>query len=186
MELSPSLVRERAEAYAAEEPLHTVEVEQIETLPGAFASGEFGWRDAAWVVRWYFRRFLGDYPDRDRRATEDAFGENDLETIHSVMADVLAATGVRKKLGRLADLSGVDVRVGSAFLAFAEPDEHLVLGERTWAVLHASGALPTPYPEEPAPADYETFLEAGRSVAEGLDVDLWTLYRALWRLYGDL
>lgn len=186
MELTPSLVRERAEAYADEEPLYAVEAEQVETLPGAFASGEFGWRDAAWVVRWYYRRYLGAYPDRRRREAEAAFGENDLETIRAAVADAIEAPDVAATLDRLTDLAGVDVPEASAFLQFLDPDAYLVVGDREWAVLRAAGELEGAYPDPPTAADYERYLDAARGVADRLDCDLWTLYRALWRLHREL
>lgn len=186
MELTRSLVAEAARAYADEEPLYAVEAEQVETLPGAFAAGNFGWRDAAWIVRWYFRRYLGDYPDERRRAVEEAFGENDFETIRSVVDDVLAADETTGKLDRLTDLSGVDVPVASAFLQFLDPDAYLVVGDREWAVLRAAGELSEPYPDSLTIDQYGTYLETARSAAERLDCDLWTLYRALWRLHRDL
>lgn len=186
MELTRSLVEAKAEEYAEEEPLYAVEAEQIETLPTAFDSGEFGWRDAAWVVRWYYRRYLGAFPDDRRRAAEDAFGENDFETIRAAIDDVLVAEDTGAKLDRITDLSGVDVPIGSAFLQFLDPDAYLVVGDREWAVLRAAGELSEPYPDPPAPAEYETYLGAARALADRYECDLWTLYRALWRLHRDL
>jgi hypothetical protein len=92
VELTRSTVEAKAEEYREREPLYPVEAEQVETLPAAFAAGEFGWRDAAWVVRWYYRRYLGAYPDADRRAAEEAFGENDFETVKRVLVDAAGAT----------------------------------------------------------------------------------------------
>jgi hypothetical protein len=34
-------------------------------------------------------------------------------------------------------------------------------------------------------ADYERYLGVVRGVAERCDCDLWTVYRALWRLGGE-
>ncbi|SEW03310.1 hypothetical protein [Natrinema salifodinae] len=182
MELSRSLVAAKAREYRENEPLDTVEREQIETLPAAFASGEYGRRDAAWVVRWYYRRFLGDYPDRERRAAEEAFRENDFEAVRAAIADAVAATDAATGLDRLTDLDAVDVPVASAFLAFIEPDEYVVVGPRVWATLREAGELDRSYPDPPSVPAYEDYLERCRALADRFDCDLPSLYRALWRL----
>jgi hypothetical protein len=79
MELTREQVAEEAAAYAAEEAPATVEEEQLEGLPGAFAAGELGSRYSAWVVRRCFRRYLADYPDERRRAYQAAFCAQDYE-----------------------------------------------------------------------------------------------------------
>jgi hypothetical protein len=186
MELTGTLVGSAAETYTEEEPLYTVEAQHVEDLPGAFASGEFGKRDADWVVRWYFRRYLGDYPDRDRRAMEEAFGDNGYEALQSAVGDAVQGTGLRDRLEPLLALSGVDVRVASAFLFFIDPDLFAVVDDRQWAVLRAAGELDGAYPDPPTVEDYETYLAAYRRVADRLDCDTWTLYRALWRLGDDV
>lgn len=185
MELTDEVVESRAAEYEAEEALYAVEAEQVEGLPAAFASGNFGWRDAAWVVRWYYRRYLGDYPDERRRAAEDAFGGNDFGTVRAVLEDVVASTDDAECVRRLTDLEGVDVPVASAFLQFVDPDSYVVVGEREWAVLREAGELGEPYPDPPSVEQYLAYLDACRSVAERTGADLWTVYRALWRLYGE-
>jgi len=186
MELTREVVEARAAEYEAEEALFAVEDEQVEGLPGAFASGDFGWRDAEWVVRWYHRRFLGDFPEDRRREAEAAFGDNDYEAVRSAISDALEAPHDADKVRRLTDLDGVDVPVASAFCMFADPDAFVVVGEREWAVLREAGALDGPYPDPPSVDEYLTYLDACRAVADRTDCDLWTLYRALWRLYGEL
>lgn len=186
MEITRAVVEARAAEYADEEPLHAVEAEQVEGLPGAFASGSYGWRDAEWVVRWYYRRFLGGYPEERRRAAEAGFGENDYEAVRSAVTDALDASDDAGAVRRLTDLDGVDVPVASAFLMFADPGSYVVVGEREWAVLAAAGELAAPYPDPPSVAEYVAYLDACRSVADRVDCDLWTLYRALWRLHGEL
>jgi hypothetical protein len=185
MELTRSTVTERAAEYREEEPLYPVEREQVETLPPALAAGEFGRRDAEWVVRWYYRRFLGAYPDADRRAAEARFRENEFEAVRRAVECAAAAEGVAAKLDALTALSGVDVAVGSAFLFFLDPESHLVVGRREWGAMADAGELGGPYPDPPTVADYETYLDACRRVAERTDCDPWTLYRALWRLGTD-
>lgn len=181
MELSRSVVAERAEEYRQSEPLVSVEEQHLDILPSMFEDGEFGRRDVEWVVRWYFRRFLGAYPDADRRRREEQFLENDFERVRSVLVD-LASVEVDEALDRLTALDGVDVPVASAFLHFSDPDSYIVVGEREWSVLFEAGELSDPYPDPPSPAAYETYLETCRTLADEFDCDLHTLYRALWRL----
>lgn len=182
MELTRSIVERKAAEYREQEPLYPVEREQLESLPSAFETGEYGWRDAEWVVRWYYRRHLGAIPDAERRAAEDRFGRNDVETVRNVVADVLETPDATTRVERLTALEGVDVGVASAFLFFLAPDRYVVVGEREWQVLRAVTDLSDPYPDPPSIDAYETYLERCRSLAERLECDLWTLYRAIWRL----
>ena len=186
MELTSEVVRAKAAEYDAEHALFAVEAEQVEGLPGAFASGDFGWRDAEWVVRWYYRRYLGDYPEERRRAAEAAFGENDYEAVRSAISGALDAPDDAEAVRRLTDLDGVDVPVAAAFLMFADPGAYVVVGEREWAVLREAGVLDGPYPDPPSVDEYLAYLDTCRAVADRTDCDLWTLYRGLWRLYGEL
>lgn len=186
MELTRSVVETRAEEYREHEPLYPVERTQVETLPAAFASGEFGWRDAEWVVRWYYRRFLGAYPDAERRAAEDRFGENDFETVRNALTGATATDDVIRRLDLLTDLRGVDVPVASAFLLFADPEAYAVVGEREWTVLRRAGELSDPYPDPPSVAEYEAYLGTCRSLADRFDCGQWTLYRAVWRLWTEV
>ncbi|MFB6353851.1 MAG: hypothetical protein ABEJ92_07165 [Halobacteriales archaeon] len=185
MELTRSLVESKAEEYAAEEPLYAVEAEQVRGLPAAFATGDFGWRDAEWVVRWHYRRYLGAIPNDRRRAAEGAFGENEYEAVQDALVAAAGAADPLDALDDLTALSGVDVPVASAFLLFLDPEANLVVGEREWTVLHAAGELEGSQPDPIGPADYGEFLDAGRAVGDRLDVSMWTLYRALWRLWKD-
>lgn len=185
MELTESVVRDRAREYAETEPLYDVEQQHVEILPDTFAGDDYGRRDVQWVVRWYFRRYLGSYPDRERRGIEDAFRDNDfgevLETLGTVATDT---EGPEAALTRLTELAGVDVPVAAAFLQFLDPERYVAIDERTWRVLRAAGELDDPYPDPPTVADYQTFDEACQQVMNRTGVDAWTLYRALWRLWA--
>lgn len=185
MELTSSVVEEMAGEYRAEEPLAAVEQDHVEMLPSMFAEGEFGWRDAVWVVRWYYRRFLGAVPNADRRAGEAAFDDNDFDDVHSTIQDVSGSRDVEFQIDRLTSLDGVDVPVATAFLQFVDPATYLVVGEREWTVLEDAGEISTPYPSPPTTDDYRTYLEAARDVADRCHCDTWTLYQAIWRLYGQ-
>jgi hypothetical protein len=185
MELTGDLVERRAAEYAEEEPLYAVESEQLETLPDAVRAGAYGWRDVEWVVQWYFRRFLGAYADAERRAAEAAFRENDHEAVRDALDTVLAVDSAAQRLDPLTALTGVDVPVASAFLQFLFPGRHIVVGEREWGVLAATDDLDRSYPDPPDVDDYETYDDACREIQNRLDVDVWTLYRALWRLGAE-
>lgn len=184
MDLTRSAVTERAEVYRQSEPLAAVEEQHLDILPSMFEDREFGRRDAEWVVRWYFRRFLGEYPDAERRDREERFRENDFERVRRVLGDV-ATLDVDEALDRLTALDGVDVPVASAFLQFADPESYVVVGPCEWDALVAAGELSDPYPDPPSPAEYVTYLRTCRRLAGTFDCDLYTLYRALWRLGTD-
>ena len=170
-----------AETYAEMEPLYGVEADHIETLPVAFAAGEYGWRDVVWVVRWHYRRFLGAYPDADRRDAEAAFERNDFEDVRAAIGGAVGAETLRNALGSLRSLRGIDIPVASAMLFFIDPEAYLVVGEREWTALETAEELPAPYPDLPTVDAYEQYLGACRTIAERCGCGLWTLYRALWR-----
>lgn len=182
MELSSSVIDANAAEYPAVQPLSTVEEEHIEMLPTTLERGEYGWRDIEWIVQWYFRRFLGGYPDAERRAIEDAFGENSYEAVHDAIDAAVDGTGAAEKLRPLLGLSGVDVAVGSAFLHFLDPDSYLVVGEDEWETLARAGEFTETYPESLTVDDYERYLTTCRAISDRCDCDLQTLYRALWVL----
>jgi hypothetical protein len=182
MELTRSLLTEKSEEYTDEEPLYPVEAEAIEMYPGTFAEGEFGWRDTEWVVQWHYRRFLGEYPESEHRAGETAFGENEFETVREGIEAVVASNDLDSRITRLTELDGVTLPVATAFLQFIDPERYLVIDERTWSVLREVGELDDPYPDTPSVEEYHEFLDTCQRTSEEFDIDLWTLYRALWRL----
>ncbi|WP_049983902.1 hypothetical protein [Halorubrum sp. BV1] len=202
MELSESAVRDRAGEYVESEPLYDVERQHVETVAATFAGDEYGRRDAQWIVRWYFRRYLGDYPDRARRGREEAFRDNDFGDVVDAIGTAADAVGTEREdegdagpsddrdvdaaLSALAALDGVDVAVASGFLQFLAPERFVAMDPRTWRVLVAAGELDGPYPDSPSIADYRQFDAACRSVMERTGVDAWTLYRALWRSFSAL
>lgn len=185
MELTRSTVEASAAAYRREEPLYSVEREALDVFPSMFSAGRFGWRDAEWVVRWYYRRFLGEFPQRERQAAESRFGTNDFETVQQRIVDAVTVSDVRTKVDRLTDLAGVDVPVASAFLMFTDPESYIVVGEREWTVLFRTEELDEPYPDPPSVSEYETYLETARNLTERFECDMWTLYMALWRSWMD-
>jgi hypothetical protein len=185
MELSRALVESKADEYAAEEPLYAVEAEAVETLPHALATGNFGWRDAEWVVQWYYRRYLGAFPNDRRRDREDAYGENGYEAVRDALSAAGEADTATEGIDHLTALSGVDVPVASAFLMFLDPETNIVVGDREWTMLQGAGELDGGPPDPVTTADYGTYLSVCRGLGDRFDCSMWTLYRALWRRWKD-
>ncbi|MFC6836854.1 hypothetical protein [Halomarina ordinaria] len=185
MELDCSVVDREARAYERREPFHEVERDQLETLPDAVAAGDVTWKDVEWVVWWYFRRHLGAYPHRRRLDVEERFRSNDWEDVREMVEAVGKVDTDEERLACLETLDGVDTGVASALLQYLRPDAYLAVDERTWDALRAAGVLSTPYPDPPSTTAYQRYLERCRTLAERCDVDLQTVYRALWRLGGD-
>jgi len=186
MELTAAQLQTLAEEYRTVEPLAAVEAEHIEMLPETFASGEYGRRNVEWVVQWYFRRYLGAYPDKQRRETEEHFRDNDFSAVLETLATVAdGRDDTAENLRQLRELSGVNVPVASAFLQFTHPDRYVTMGQRLWQVLRASGELEATYPEEPSVETYRRFDDACQRLGAQFDIDPWTLYRGLWRLWRE-
>lgn len=182
MDLSAESIGRLVEAYPDTQPLAGVEADHLEMLPSTLESGSYGRRDVEWIVQWYYRRFLGDYPDAERREAEDAFGDNEFDDIQVVIDGALECETTRAKLERLTALAGVDVSVATAFLQFLDPKTYMVLSESEWQSLRRCGELSREYPSPPSPTDYDRYLQVCRSVADRCDCALQTLYRALWQI----
>ena len=180
--LTSDVVAEHSQTYPEVQPFSLVEDEHRELLPKMFEDGDYGWRDPEWVVQWYGRRFLGGFPDRDRRALEDAYDDNDYDDVHDAISAAVDADTAAEMLEHLTDLAGVDVPIGSAFCQFIDPDNYVVVDERQWGILRDAGEFDSAYPDPPTVAEYEQYLETYRAVAERCDCSVWELYRALWVL----
>jgi len=185
MNLTADVVADRSRAYPEVQPFSMVEDEHRELLPRMFADGDYGWRDPEWVVQWYGRRFLDGFPNRDRRALEDAYGDNDYEDVHDAISAAVDADTAAGMLSHLTELDGVDVPIGSAFCQFIDPERYIVVDERQWRVLREAGELDADYPEPPTVAEYGQYLDAYRAVTERCECSVWELYRALWVLGQD-
>jgi hypothetical protein len=182
MKFDRDLVLEKSREYEQYEPLYLVEQERLETLPDAFENGSVVWKDVEWVVRWYYRRYLGEFPHGTRESIERRFKQNDWEAVRETIESVVETSETTERLRRLTELSGVSVPIASAFLQYLSPTEYVVVDDRAWSVLYRAESLRDPYPDPPSVAAYLTYLEQCRSMAADVDVDLQTLYRALWRL----
>jgi len=185
MELTRSLVEERAAEYDEEEPFVPVEEENVETLPGAFREGEFGFRDAEWVVQWFYRRPSGTYSNREQREREGRFAENDRQAVRRAVIDAATGGSVAERIDRLRELDGVDLPVASAFLFFSDTDRYIVVGPREWGVLESAGEIEGAYPDPPDLSEYERYLDRCRTLSDRFGCDMWTLYRALWRICDE-
>ncbi|SFH33599.1 hypothetical protein SAMN04488066_101297 [Halorubrum aquaticum] len=184
MELSRADVEAALEAYRSTEPLYTVESEAVETMPDAFRSGEYGRRDAQWVVRWYGRRYLGDEPaDMDRSRREDAFEGADFEAVRDAISTAVEADrgAYGAAIDALTTLPGVDLPVASAFLAFVHPNRFVVVGPDEWAVVRELTGLEGTYPDPPSIDEYDEYLAACDELAERCEIDPWEVYMLVWR-----
>lgn len=182
MPVSRSTVEAAADEYGDVQPLAGVEREHLDMLPETLRGGDYGWRDVEWIVQWYYRRFLGAYPDANRRSAEESFRDNEFEAVLAAVDDALAAEETDARIGHLTSLEGVGVPAASAFLQFLFPDRYVVVDRRSWTVLRESGELDGAYPDGPTVEDYLAFDAACRDLRDRLGVDAWTLYRALWVL----
>ncbi|WP_418282570.1 hypothetical protein [Halorubrum sp. DTA98] len=192
MELAPADVDRYVAAYRAEEPLYPVEQESIESLPDAFRAGEYGPRDAEWVVRWYFRRDQSAYPHEERREIEERFADVDMGKVKAAIADAIEAidgssgdpdepAAHEGALAALTRLPAVDVRVGSAFLTFINPDMYVPIGAREWTAVRQLTSLEGPYPDAPSIEEYGRYLAAVRDLRNRLDRDTRSIYMTIWR-----
>lgn len=200
MELTPDDVERLVEEYRSEEPLYPVEQEGVETLPDAFRAGEYGPRDAEWVVRWYFRRYLGEYPHDERSAIEERFADVEMGRVKAAIAEAVEAidgadgeadtspsggdptkTGYAEALAALTELPAVDVRVGSAFLMFLDPDTFSPIGDREWEAMRELSTIDDSFPSEPTIEDYGRYLEAVHETRDRLETSVRALYMAIWR-----
>ncbi len=192
MQIEPETIDEYAAEYREREPLYPVERESIESLPDAFRAGEYGPRDAQWVVRWYFRRYLSDYPHDERTTIEDRFANVDMGRVKAAIAEATEAVDEggpdahERALAPLTELPGVDIRVGSAFLTFLDPDTYLPIGDREWTVLREWTSLEGTYPSPLTAEEYGRFLDAARELSDRLDRDTRTLHLAIWRRWKDV
>lgn len=168
------------ETYRQTAPFDLVEREHIAMLPSAFASGEFGRRDAEWVVQWYHRR--GSVADDQRRAAESQFRDNTNDTVVKTVKEATTAEGLTEKMTHLTSLAGVNIAIGGAFLSYMHPDQYVAVGPRTWRGLCGLKEQLRQYPNRLELAGYQEYLTTIRPIVQRTDCEPWAVYRALWQL----
>ncbi|EMA43109.1 hypothetical protein [Halococcus saccharolyticus] len=174
MQLTNSLIEQKARQYRESVPEYEEEARKIETLPSDFEAGTWSWDDLEWIVKWKSNRSIG------------YFRQNDPDNTAEVITQVYREDSVTKKLDLLTDLSGVAVRVASAFLVYMAPENHTVLDWRAWALLHETGHLFSEFPDPPSTEDYLIYLGTCRALSREFDTSLRELDRALWVLGGEI
>lgn len=174
MELDRDLILSNADEYfdiATDKRYQVEEPRNLERLPEAFESGKWTWDDLEWIVRWKTDRSIGYFRRNDRDHVEDVIGE------------VVESPSTRRKLELLTDLSGLQVKMASAFLLYMDPDKYTVIDSRAGGFLKREGYIPT-NPDVPSIEEYINYIDVCRGLADEYDVDLRTLDRALWVLGG--
>lgn len=183
-DLTPDRLDELVRTYEDEEPFYLVERQRLENLPPAVRDGSLLWKDAQWIVRWYYRRHLDRELTGERERVESAFRSNPWDAVRAAIETAAETRGLPERITHLTDLDGIAVPEATAILHFVDPGRDMVMGPREWRGLRACHELDRPYPETPVVSDYATFLRTCRSLGDRLDADLVSIRRALWRL-GD-
>lgn len=175
MALNRELIIEQAERYeqVVSDDHYREEQKQLERLPTVFTNHSWEWVDLEWIVRWKTPRSIG------------YFNRNDRDTVDEVLERVLEASSTGRKIRMLMELSGIRVKMASAFLLFMNPEEYTVLDWRAANVLTDEDILNQTISDDASIDEYIEYLRVCRSTAEQLDVSLRELDRALWVLGGD-
>lgn len=182
VDLTRHLLDELVETYEERVPFFLVETERLETLPDALRAGSLMWKDAEWVLRWYYRRHLDSRYNDERQRAERAFRRNGWDAVRSAILAAVEADELADRIEHLTDLEGIDVPIATGFLFFFDPEQDIVMGPREWRGLTEAHELRRSYPGRPGVPDYATYRRTCRELARRLDVGFPTLYRALWRL----
>ena len=127
MGLTEQAIREAAQEYPERVDGFDEKVEQLATLPDAFADGSWRYEDIAWIAEWKTPRIRSKFQENDPAVVED--------TIAAAL-DQPAGAG---KLAVLTDLYGVGVPVASSILLFMDPTAYTVIDKFAWAVLTDHG-----------------------------------------------
>ena len=174
MSLNQDLILDNAQKYTEIVPddQYREEQKQLNNLPVIFKNRMWTWDDLEWIVRWKTPRSIG------------YFERNDRDTVDEVIHNVLETSSLQQKVGILIELSGIQVKMASAFLLFMDPEEYTVMDWRAADVLHDEGYLQSSVSDDPSADEYEKYVQTCRSVADQFEVDLRTLDRALWVIGG--
>lgn len=175
MTLSRDRILRHAEEYqyVAPDGFYQEEEQQLARLPKVFEERRWEWSDMEWIVRWKTARSIG------------YFNRNERDTVDEAISKVLETRSTKEKVELLIDLSGIQVKMASAFLLFMNPGKYTVLDWRASNTLVEEGHLPALVSQDPSIEEYINYLDVFRSIAEQFDVDLRALDRALWVMSGD-
>lgn len=176
MGLDRELIVSKADEYmeiASDERYQEEEPRQLERLPEAFENGTWTWDDLEWIVRWKTHRSIG------------YFRRNNRDRVSEVIEEVVETSSTRRKVDSLGELSGIQVKMASAFLLFMDPDEYTVMDSRAGRVLTNEGYLSSTVSASPSIDEYIQYLRVCQELADRFDVDLRSLDRALWVLGGS-
>jgi len=175
MTLSRERIVRQAERYeqVVSDNHYREEQKQLARLPTLFTNQSWEWADLEWIVRWKTSRSIG------------YFNRNDPDTVDKVLERVVETSSTRRKIRMLIDLSGIRVKMSSAFLLFMDPKEYTVLDWRVANVLTDEGILNQKISDDASIDEYIEYLQACRSTAERFGVSLRQLDRALWVLGED-
>lgn len=184
-ELTREQVQRLCREYEREEPFYAVENERLETMPAAVRQGSLSWKDAEWLVRWYYRRHLTSAYNERRTATESGFRENDWGDVRNTLEIVIGMDDPAERVAQVAALQGTDVGVASGVLYFLDPEDDIVMGEPEWRSLEDLGERTRGYPEAARPSDYHDYRATCARLRDDLSVSFIELQRALWRLSSD-
>lgn len=174
MGLNRNLVLDNAQEYSEviSDEQYREEQAQLERLPTVFRNRMWKWDDLEWIIRWKTPRSIG------------YFERNHPDTVDEVIFDVVEASSAQAKVRLLMDLSGIRVKMASAFLLFIDPDEYTVMDWRVCDVLTDEGYLQSSISDDPSIDEYIQYLQVCQSIAEQFGMDLRTLDRGLWVLGG--
>ena len=174
MSLNQDVILDNAQKYTeiVSDDQYQEEQEKLDHLPVVFRNRMWTWDDLEWIVRWKTSRSIG------------YFERNDRDTVDKAIHNVMETSSLRQKVGLLIELSGIQVKMASAFLLFMNPEEYTVMDWRAADVLHNEGYLRSPISDDPSVDEYEEYVQACQSVADHFEVDLRTLDRGLWVLGG--
>ena len=173
MGLTEQAIREAAQEYPERVDGFDEEVEQLATLPDAFAEGSWRYEDIVWIAEWKTPR------------VRSKFQENDPAVVEDTIAEALAQPAVTQKLAVLTDLYGVGVPVASSILLFMNPTAYTVIDQFAWAVLAEHGHLEAELSRVPTAAEYLQYLGVCHALATEFNMELRRLDRGLWMLRTD-
>ncbi|WP_231727883.1 hypothetical protein, partial [Haloferax profundi] len=99
---------------------HEKEKRRLRSLPPKLKSGSFGMTDLEDIGSWVNARFI---PSMVKK--------NDLDEARQVLKRVQETDDVEEKIVLLSELHGVSTQTASAFLVHTDPDEFVMMSDRS-------------------------------------------------------